>query len=404
MMNEKKLKFYRYEITALSPIHIGTQDFYEPSNYVIAAWSEGGASRTDICPECGGKIYHGECGDCGFMTDETVSKHTTPDKNYLFTFTPADLKDALSSFPGEKDRFLKLSKQNNYKETVKFFVDNAAKIAARGQKKSLVSEKVLQVYKKSSGLLDISKQFCEPISQKPVIPGSSLKGCIRTAILNYYNFYCMEKTGNEIKDLLKREKSAFNANKTIQEKLLKCIDDHNKARIDKDPFKTLKISDTLPAEIETQIIQADSYVKNSENIDDDLTEHLEIIPKGSRFTGTVCLVDDGYLKGQNGVDNNININIVLKSCNEFYGKMWKEEMIQEKNVVVSNFYNYALEENECLIRLGAYSGFECVTIEEYRDYNLYKNGMARKTKAYTMRLSEDKTPFGWAKLKITEVE
>lgn len=356
MMNEKKLKFYRYEITTLSPVHIGTQDFYEPSNYVIAAWSEGGASRTDICPECGEKIKDGVCGECGFMTDETASNHTTPDKNYLFTFTPADLKKALS--PVEMGRFLRFSKQNNYEETVKFFVDNAAKIAARGQKKALVSGKVFEAYQKQKKdfedyqnpkyqqlkkpkTIDISKQFCDPVSQKPVIPGSSLKGSVRTAILHYIckskNIYMNAREG----DILGYE------------------------GITEDPLKNLKISDTAPSDIETQIILAQASGSAG------FKEYMEVIPAGSCFKGSICVPNN------NGInDEPLNERLILKACSQFFKG--------------SPFGNIRLEGNECIIRIGKHVGKDCVT--------------TAKQWTNTFWLSEDETPFGWAKLKITEVE
>ena len=144
-MKNLKNKF-RLKITTLSPLHIGTGEVYEPTNFVI-------------------------------------------DNHYLYEFDEVLFLQALSLL----DRQQFNQKLNDYMQIIDFYKnhkDLAKKIAYH---KTKVSKKVEETYNKNrnkdnsknKNLLEIQKTYKNPNTHKAVVLGSSLKGMFDTVFQIY---------------------------------------------------------------------------------------------------------------------------------------------------------------------------------------------------------------------------
>ena len=142
----KNLNQFRLKITALSPVHIGTGEVYEPTNFVI-------------------------------------------DDHYLYEFDEVLFLQALSL----PDRQQFNQKLNDYMQIIDFYKnhkDLAKKIAYH---KTKISKKVEETYNKTrnkdnsknKNLLEIQKTYKNPNTHKAVILGSSLKGMFDTVFQIY---------------------------------------------------------------------------------------------------------------------------------------------------------------------------------------------------------------------------
>jgi len=150
----KNLNNFKFKITTLSPLHIGTGDVYEPTNFVI-------------------------------------------DNGYLYEFDESLFLQSLS----DADRSLFNRILDNYIRVIDFYKnhkDLAKKIAYH---KIKVTKKVENKYdtirnkdnSKNKNLFEIQKTYKSPNTHKGVILGSSLKGMLDTL----FQIYPQKLRGNE---------------------------------------------------------------------------------------------------------------------------------------------------------------------------------------------------------------
>lgn len=179
------MKTYKLKLTALSPIHIGTGEDYEPINYVI--------DKIDV-KTADGKIIK---------------------RDYMFVFDEMELYSTLDA--QKKQEFNKIVSDTSYDaelQLYRFIVTNkniAKKIAFQ---KIWVFPAVANDYYKAIGKVVqkerdgkkvfnkfmVAKTYISPNTNKPVILGSSLKGSISTA----YQEFLFKKSNdyNKVQDLM----------------------------------------------------------------------------------------------------------------------------------------------------------------------------------------------------------
>ena len=209
----KFLEEHQLAITTLTPVHIGCGEDYTPTDYII-------------------------------------------DDGALFAFDSAGVSDALSG--NARAQLLKLVKGNQQEEVLKqiqkLLYEQRKALIAKSSHYLPVAKGVSDLYKKrigqtaqleSSGKrvvnrLEIERTFYNPASQKPIIPGSSLKGAIRTALLDSIN------NGNSLPEdeveLLGRrtEKEKKMANRKLQERLFQ----YRMKYLEKDPMRLIQLADS----------------------------------------------------------------------------------------------------------------------------------------------------------------
>ena len=185
---------------------------------------------------------------------------------------------------------------------------------------------------------------------RPYIPGSAIKGCLRTA---YLNAIARQKK-------LKRFKAK--EAKELEKALL------DGGQFSTDPFRCVKVSDFRPiGEVRTRIAYAVNEKKSASRFRArGPSQIVEIIEPGSFFEGSLT-IEEPHPKA--GIKNPISMDALLDSLRGFYGKEKEREQKELKAIGVpeTNFFQGALG---APMRLGRHSGAECVTIEGHRSIKI----------------------------------
>ncbi|HWO41202.1 MAG TPA: RAMP superfamily CRISPR-associated protein, partial [Candidatus Eisenbacteria bacterium] len=155
-----QFNYYRIFFTPLSPVHIGTGDSYEPTNYVI---------------EDGG-LYEFDTGTAmGILSQQER----------------AELSRITAGQPSSR----------MVQAIQRFFYDRRSRLLSVAVNRVLVSNGVAALYRDRIGqvaqreargreilnALEVARTAYNPISRQPTLMGSSLKGAIRTALLDQLN-------------------------------------------------------------------------------------------------------------------------------------------------------------------------------------------------------------------------
>ncbi len=283
----------RVKITALSPIHIGTGDIYEPSNFVI-------------------------------------------DGDYLYFFKEENFFKKLP--PNDKKEFINISQRNIFQ--IWKFVSLRKEIAKSIYRyKVKISSGLKEEYKNNLGKpTQVSKdgrvffnqfqiQKSLRLSNKNIcyIPGSSIKGAIRTALENIFNW-----TDNNI-------------------------------------YKEVLISDSSPREVYELI----GYALNKERFEDNLIgpkTFVEVIMSTPSYKSEFEF-DLNFKKYK---DNKIHISKkdIIEACNRHYKPLF-DSMFEDKEIYKilgkkfkSEYENFKLKPNQFLLRIGKHSGARAVTLDK----------------------------------------
>jgi CRISPR-associated protein Csm5 len=358
----------RIKLHIISPVHIGCDDVYEPT---------------------------------GFVIDEKKKK--------LVEFDPMDFIKALN----DKQRidFSSLCSGNDLLAVFKFIKDNY-KASIDGKEVDIVSGLVghykdVVDRKAQINKFEIKKTAYNPFSNQPYIPGSSLKGSLRTAYLSLIASSAgIKNWWNESK--VKEKDRA----KELEEKLLQ-------GSFETDPFRMVKVSDLLSVQdVKTKIVYGvNKKKKKSEKptkADSGPPQIFEVIQQGTVFEGLINIYQP---LSKILIKNPVEADNLLKAIHGFYIKLFENEKrvaeeIGSDLIDVSNF-NGMLGKSAFLIRIGRHSGAEAVTIEGNRLITIMqKKGdppKYSKDGATTLWLASETSkptsnngliPFGWALLEI----
>lgn len=231
---------------------------------------------------------------------------------------------------------------------------------------------------------------------KPFLPGSSIKGALRTAYLN-----CLKRSGQSLNekgraDLVEGE--LLKANSVKRDRVV--------FDIEKDPFRAIKIKDAFLPEGATFFGEAINYNKKDGRINPTNIQILSEVTYGSLIGKPVSVeleisLDKKVLfNRESGIDalhEKVDIQSLLKACDNFY----RDALNEEKNKflsgvsngdVISKVYQQILDHaiGGYLFRLGWGSGLISMTISEdlrtERKYGKSKN------------LINNRYPIGFVKL------
>ncbi len=341
-------------IKTLSPVHIGCGEVYEPT---------------------------------GFVVDEQ--------KQELVAFDPFQFIAGLPD--SEKDRLIRICEQGNIEsilEVFKFFKNKPA----IGNRVNL-SSGFLKHY---SQTLSISTRNPKQIQQElnrfsinrtaylsgfetPFLPGSSVKGSLRTALLNL-----LQKESRINQDTRKK-----NASIKPEEKLLKY------ESLNEDPFRLVKVSDFMPiGDINRKVMYAVD-IKKKPGQPPGAYQIVEAIMPGSLFWGSIQV--DETISGS-GINKPVKLAELKKSARNFYGGEKKRETFELLNAGCPAFDKG--EAGTIPLRVGRHSGAECVTIEGHRSIKIM-NLNKYLDHATTFWLASDNKrpetndnliPFGWVEI------
>lgn len=406
------MKKYKLKITVLTPVHIGAATDLEPTEYVI--FSENGEREQSqkqpdsaiICPECGYRNPANAefCGDCGAdLPRQTLPARQTATSAtadcFLYTFTPGQLSAALS--PADKALLLKEARTGDLTTLQNFFKNKAASIVKTATKRALVCREVSKKYAEKFGKVNsrdndfskfnIEKQISDPTTGTPYIPGSSIKGAIRTALMS---------RKNERLRLDKDYKKGADAEKTL----------YGYQNPTNDPFKALKVEDGHASKtFMTKIDTAENVKRNSAKIlnpKGGLSTYIEVIPSGTVFESSLSIMQNGF-----------DMVSIQKSCNDFYADILSDQEDHQihthgVSAVLFEKIRKSVEKSKpaFLLCMGKHGGAESKTIEGLRNIRIMQ-GKGKQPRfgdhATTYWFANDgkeRQPFGWCVVELEEMK
>lgn len=368
-------------ISTLSPLHIGCGDVYEPSGFVIHA-------------------------------------------GLLHVLEPADLSLALSD--AEHKRLAALAEQQH--EPVgaiqRFFRDSAARFADLSRQQVVVAEALAREYAEKAGRptqrdpsgeatynsFQLARTAFRPVDGTPYLPGSSLKGSIRTAWLNHLN---ADLPLNSAETADKRR-----ASQNLEQRLLK----YAAGKFENDPFRKLALADAHPAEESTppptRVLYAISKKKRPPRADErpspELKVFLETIPEAlpAAFLGEMRFAPGATILW----------DALCDACNGFYRPQLEEELDHpvlsqrldhQWRQMISHLLGEELGDlikarQGFLLRVGRHSGAESVTLGGVRSikilgarvdgkqqFDFRANSTEKRYASLTRAGDHGLLPFGW---------
>lgn len=241
---------------------------------------------------------------------------------------------------------------------------------------------------------EIPKTFFDHYTKKPLIPGSSIKGSLRTG----YVERLLKQKGN-------LEPYRNKDYKEVEEEILG-------GSMHADPFRLLKLSDFEPeGTVNTKIIYQINIKKQNLEFGRGLSLPIEVIPEGHVFRGTIKLDE---IIPNSGIRRTINLKELLTFNHSHYARILNEEATLAKKskfwLPPIDCFREKIKEKYFLIRVGKHSGAEAVTWEGLRKIRVRtRNGFQRMDSATTIWLAseeqrpssiENTKPFGWVMLEV----
>ncbi|MDI6814652.1 MAG: type III-A CRISPR-associated RAMP protein Csm5 [Dehalococcoidales bacterium] len=338
-----------FELTPLTPLHIGSGETLDPYEYVIF-----------------------------------------DDK--LYQFSPEQLLMKLSY--DEQERFVDLV-ENNLKELQHFLQQRKELVTPLCPYPIPVTDAARQTYNEQlrNPRADLTLYPFIKTTRKPFIPGSSLKGAIRTAML--YN-----KAPKPVKESNGKRLEAQNFGYARVVK-----GEYRGENIGDDPFKSFKISDsqTLPGVTLLALVKVHTKRRNGV-WREDISMLREIALSKFFFNFEQRFIHFVQLKEEfSHYDTKLmkfEMDKIITVCREFYGYHLREEQKYLANLPpAAAFYDQliqwekGLHDNSFIVRFGWGSGFDAVTVNYARE---------RPERKRSRRLAEGGVPLGWAQIKVKQ--
>jgi len=401
------LNRHTLHLTPLSPLHLGTGEDFEPTNYVI--------------------------------------KQDGIDSYALYAFEPARAYDSLNET--QQNELFEVAKKGDIQQIQKYFGKYPMpfiKVAYNRGNPASVSTGVAEEYKerlgqtaqhenngkKVSNQLEIKRTATNPHNHTPLIPGSALKGCLRTALMESYS----EKQP-PTEDLSKEK-----ATERYEKKLL--------GDFATDLLRLVKPSDLFATnDTATHICYATNHKKKIVIGKDGKPAQskgppirCEIIQHGQyrAFSGSLTLQNlllehQPHLKDEKETlpaETCPDLTRLVRAANRYHQRRFSKEatLFAERGLVATKEGSWLnrtkqllaqikpqLDNGEILlVRLGKNGGAESKTLEKYARIEIKgKKGddstYEKETKtvwlaAESRKATHNLLPFGWALIEINPVQ
>lgn len=349
-------QIFKCFIKTLAPLHIGCDEVYEP---------------------------------IGFVVDEN--------RNELTAFDPISFISQMNE--NDKKRFSEICSKGSIESILEIYkflrrrsaVGKSVQLCAgfiRHYNDTLSTDK--KEIKDKLNKFVISRTSFLSADDRPYIPGSSVKGSLRTAYLNR-----LEQSQH-----IPTPGGRYAAS-DLEKKLLSYSDIHN------DPFRLVKVSDFIPVgEIKTRIVYAVNIKKESGGAAKGPFQIVETVVPETVFCGKI-VAEKPLIEGS--VKKPIQLEALLQSSRTFYSKEHNREQKELRTVGIA-VSDALFTKGGIPIRIGRHSGAESVTVEGHRNIKI----MAKRREntrfddhATTFWLASEESkpeivthckPFGWAEL------
>ena len=245
---------------------------------------------------------------------------------------------------------------------------------------------------------EVQEMYRPSLKQFPAIPGSSIKGAIRTALVDS----CVD---SKEFDFSKEKK-----NKRFENQILKNRDAKD------DPFRAIYVGD---CNFTTPLMQGVGSLQIVNKLNGQLSEKNSTQVQAEVIFGKIVLkesvpqnfniVIDKSLQKRGCVSKSFSIKDIVDECNYFYGENFRQEYEHfykdsdsEKLELISRLLveikqiTEEQQENSFIIRIGKWSQYEFVTLYD-QDHNF---GSSRTVLNYNGQY----LPMGWCKCTVENEE
>lgn len=291
---------------------------------------------------------------------------------------------------GKFDEFLKVS--SDIKMLLGFIDDNFSKEVAKSEAKidyELGDELIDSYSRPIEAFIKDSFYF------KPIIPGTSVKGAIRTALLDYLVYKNFEIFERYQKDINKKKEKNLHT-------IFFCNENkNNKGYLNydakKDILKALFVDDFKAKNFELKILKPINrpYKKNRDN---KIPNILECLVDGE-FEGNIR-VDKYLLENDKNLKENkffkdepLSIELIKKALKHFFKQI--------VDIESKRFRAKTPKYEEYLIKLGKHAGAGSKSLNELR--SVYIRPLKKEFNyQFSVWIDEYENPLGWGKLEFME--
>ena len=380
-------KQYKFTLETLTPVHIGNGNELTPLDYNLVEAKQG--VRYVV-----------------FSTDKILN-HILDDSAKMSLFENASSSGNMKALQNFFHKNMKAEDIVYLAEVTKEFSNIFEKNLQKDPYEN--AAKVLQIYRPAG-------------TKNPVIPGSAIKGSIRTAVINKLLYDVSDENYEELKDNFVYTKDKKKFDSILQKKLM---NDYSDAK--RDPFRSIEILDCT---FEGKGTQQVGVLKNISSKNNRITaldkmqmmaETIKASMDGAEVKAVSKVrINEGLQNINDSVSMKISIKKIIESCNEFYMTQFDNEYekfynntddlkcdkiaeLKEKlnDIVKSN-------SNSCIIRIGRWSQVEFVTFGG--DFRTPKTRIVRgKPLGYggtrtVFNADGDYLPMGWCKCTFEEIQ
>lgn len=361
----KLLETYRLVIKPLTPIHIGSGEEINPGEYFIFNEGNGPVLYAIDIGYMASKLLKGRDAILKWLTQDPIGWVAKAANNNTF----AGLVKKYSRFQCEVTQRV------------------AGEISSRWGKGA-----------SRLGIRTLQRPFRDPI-----IPGSSIKGAIRTALLYGMVKKPLDRTPDRGFEVAKWERRQMGG---------------TSENISDDPLRHLSIGDAAAPGLKTVVYDADFYGMRTQAGDQaELQAYYECFPETLDGADEYCLETTLTIaSGHRAYSENareITARRILNSCRAFSEAViqadlsyWKREEDKEMVVLYQNLQDrLAQEKNVSLIRLGWGSGMDAVglNLAKPTSNQRIRTADARFRRSAATRRLLDSLPPGWAEIKLQKV-
>lgn len=267
-----------------------------------------------------------------------------------------------------------------------------------------------------------------PLTAKPYLPGSALKGAIRTAVVNHYTQKHFPSVKQAVSPLLGNAHIRKDAWKALETEAL----NFEFQQLQQDPFRLLKVADAdLPTDA-TRVDKVWPVKRDGQEDTKGIQMHFErLLSRGdgidSGFTVELELDEQAGGDERVTVGRRLDFETIRRACISFYaGRLLAEQRrffadarppeaifgaqglikINPDKVLVAK----SIQERGLLLRVGRFSHFESLSVDDLRQgWNAQTRRPMEEGSSRTLcRCRSDVAgasmalPFGWLLLELTE--
>jgi len=385
---------WQLAITPLSPVHLGSGQDYEPTGYVI---DDGALYEFDAIAALGA-LPAAERDKLGKTLNGPPSQ--------------AMLREVQAFFHANRERLIPVARRcvqvNPSIEA--FYQERVGRIVQREQGGRDVQNR-----------LEIERTAYNLVNGAPMLPGSGLKGAIRTALLDG------ENQGQSLPGQLRGDRSA---NLKLQQQLF----DYRAGQFEHDPLRLIRLADAPPAipdATATRVhfavnrkkseVMVGGQLVNSQAAQQGLYQLLEcLVPLQPRaFVGQISIQETLGIESRHWPSLRFDLPTIAAACNTFYRPIFDDELdrLRQRRFAddgwvqaVQRLLTGPLAERlgthrAFLLRVGRHSGAESVTLNGVRDIKIMKGRGERPeflpyAKTFWLAAMEPGAqlgllPFGW---------